>query len=142
MALVLDTGVLYSVLDRGQARHEECVRLLTESRDRRIVPDLVLVELDYFLRKSGRLVAWKAFVAQVADGTYAIYPLSAATLERAAELEERYADLDLGLVDASVVAVCEELQERKLATLDRRHFSVVRTADGTALTLLPDQAER
>jgi predicted nucleic acid-binding protein len=37
-----------------------------------------------------------------------------------------YADLPLGAVDASVVAVAERLRVRQVATLDRRHFSVVR----------------
>ena len=46
-------------------------------------------------------------------------------------------DLPLGLVDATVVAATEMLGEPKLATLDHRHFAVVRPAHVDALTLLP-----
>jgi predicted nucleic acid-binding protein len=56
---------------------------------------------------------------------------------RCRELQTHYADLALGIVDASVMALTERLGEDKLATLDRRHFSVVRPAHTKALLLLP-----
>jgi hypothetical protein len=45
--------------------------------------------------------------------------------------------LPLGSVDASVIAVAERLAIQEVATLDRRHFSVVRPLHVAALTLLP-----
>jgi uncharacterized protein len=56
---------------------------------------------------------------------------------RAAELVTRYADMPLGAVDASVVAVAERLGLAEIATIDRRHFSVVRPRHIDAFTLLP-----
>lgn len=41
------------------------------------------------------------------------------------------------MVDASIVAVAERLDVRKIATLDRRHFSVVRPRHVDALELIP-----
>jgi predicted nucleic acid-binding protein len=64
-------------------------------------------------------------------------PVEPADWNRIAELVEQYEDLPLGIVDASVVAVCERLGESRLATLDHRHFSVVRPRHCEALTLLP-----
>jgi predicted nucleic acid-binding protein len=58
-------------------------------------------------------------------------------MRRAAQLVERYADLPLGTTDATVVALAERLDVREVATLDRRHFSVVRPDHVSALTLLP-----
>lgn len=136
MALVLDTGVLYATLDSKQPHHRACLELMTGISERLIIPDPVLVELDYLMRRSGTR-GWMAFAQQVLEGTYSLYPLSPATLVRAAELEEQYSSLRLGLVDAAVLATCEELGEDKVATLDRRHFSVVRTKLGKALTILP-----
>ena len=46
-------------------------------------------------------------------------------------------DQKLGFVDAAVFCSCQALGERKVATPDRRHFSVLRTNDGRALDLLP-----
>jgi predicted nucleic acid-binding protein len=67
-----------------------------------------------------------------------VEPLNAEDYARIRLLLRQYADLPLGLVDASVVAVCERLGERKVATLDHRHFGVIRPAHTRSLRLLPD----
>jgi predicted nucleic acid-binding protein len=59
-------------------------------------------------------------------------------LERIAELITTYADFPLGSVDASVVAVAERLNVPEVATLDRRHFTVVRPRHVERLRLLPN----
>jgi uncharacterized protein len=56
---------------------------------------------------------------------------------RIAELVAEYRDLPLGTVDASVIAAAERLDVTEVATLDRRHFSVVRPRHEVALQLLP-----
>lgn len=103
-----------------------------------LVPAPVLVEVDYWLRKTGLVRVWQSFVADVAEGGYRLIHPGEPELTRAAELEVRYADLELGFVDAAVIALCERLSEIKVATLDRRHFSVVRPRHCDALHLLPE----
>jgi len=78
------------------------------------------------------------FLRSVAAGELTLVELSSADRSRMAELVERYADLPLGAADASVVAIAERLGIREVATLDRRHFTVVRPRHVYALTLLPD----
>ena len=56
---------------------------------------------------------------------------------RIAELVGQYRDLPLGSVDASVVAAAERLDITKIATLDRRHFSIMRPAHTHSFELLP-----
>lgn len=51
---------------------------------------------------------------------------------------EKYDDLPLGTVDAAVVAIAERLGADRIATLNRRHFSVVRPASGT-FVLAPEE---
>jgi len=48
------------------------------------------------------------------------------------------ADSDIGFVDAAVLAITERLNEPKVATLDHRHFSMMRPRHVEALRLLPD----
>jgi uncharacterized protein len=48
-----------------------------------------------------------------------------------------YRDLPLGTVDASIVAAAERLGITDVATVDRRHFGVVRPRHVDAFTLLP-----
>ena len=137
MALVLDTGPILALLDAGDEAHERSVTMVEEIGEDLVVPMCVLVEVDYWVRKLLAEDTWRVFVEDVASGAYRLEPLSLQDLERAAELERDYRDLDLGLVDASVIALCERLGETKVATLDRRDFSVVRPKHCEALMLLP-----
>jgi len=73
----------------------------------------------------------------MADGTFEPADLTAADLRRAAELVIQYADLPLGTTDATVIAIAERPGIDEIATLDRRHFTVVRPRHARALTLLP-----
>ena len=100
-----------------------------------VVPVCVLVEVEYLLRPWPE--AFRSLLAEFALGGFELLELPTPWLLRAGELLDRYADLPLGLVDATVVAATEMLGELKLATLDRRHFSVVRPAHVETLTLLP-----
>ena len=78
-----------------------------------------------------------AFVASVAAGEFAVTELTATDWARCAALIERYADLDLGLVDASVVAVTERLGITTVASVDRRDLLVVPPAHCEGYTLIP-----
>ncbi len=77
------------------------------------------------------------FLGDLAAGNLLAEPVLASDWIRIAELTGAYRDLPLGAVDASVVATAERLGEHSLATLDRRHFSVVRPRHVEAFELLP-----
>lgn len=137
MALVLDTGPIVALLDADDPDHHRCVALADEHRDL-VVPSPVLVEVDYWVRKRLDIKVWRTFVEDLAGGAYRLESATVADVARAAELESQYDDLRLGFVDAAVIAVCERLGEDKVATLDRRHFSVVRPRHRATLHLLPE----
>lgn len=137
MTLILDTGPIVAALNEQDPDHSRCADLLAGARDL-LVPSPVLVEVDYWLIKLGGTKIWADFVADINRGAYRVAHPTDADLARAAELEQTYEDLDLGLVDACTVALCERLGETAVATLDQRHFSVVRPRHCTHLTLLPE----
>jgi uncharacterized protein len=137
VALVLDTGPIVAALNTADPDHAACASLLTQSQEDLVVPVPVLVEVDYWLCKLSGPKVWQTFVSDIADGLYRLQPLIDEDLVRAAELEVIYADLRLGLVDAAVISICERLGEPKVATLDRRHFGVVRPRHVRAFELLP-----
>lgn len=76
------------------------------------------------------------FLGDLAAGNLIAEPVAASDWLRVAELVARYHDLPLGTVDASVIAAAERLGTNDIATLDRPHFTVVRSSIG-ALNLLP-----
>lgn len=78
-----------------------------------------------------------AFLQAIASGEFEHVTITSGDLARMAELVATYADLPLGGVDASVIAIAERLKLTEVATLDHRHFNVVRPRHTKALTLLP-----
>jgi uncharacterized protein len=137
MALVLDTGPLLAALDAADPDHVRCAALIADSAEDLVVPVLVLAELDYWCARRLPPVAWTTFLEDLLAGVYRVEPLTGPDLERCAVLQATYADLAIGIVDASVVAVAERLREPKVVTLDLRHFRVVRPAHIETLELLP-----
>ncbi len=101
------------------------------------MPAPVLVELDYMVSRELGSGAFTAILDQIRAGAIEVEDLTARDYERIAELLRTYADLRVGFVDAAVLAIVERLREPKLATLDRRHFSVMRPRHVEALELLP-----
>lgn len=93
----------------------------------------MLVELDHFVPP----VAFINFLRDVEREAFVIEPLGARDHARIAELLATYADLRLGYVDAAVLTVAERLGQRRVATLDHRHFSVVRLRHTDVLELVP-----
>lgn len=137
MALVLDTSALLAALDAADPDHGPCARLIADSREDLIVPALVLSELDYWCHERLTPDVWLAFLEDVLGGAYDVASPTHDDLERCHTLQSTYADLKVGVVDASVLAVVERLGEPKLATLDHRHFSTMRPRHIDALDLLP-----
>ncbi|MEO5966184.1 MAG: PIN domain-containing protein [Candidatus Limnocylindrales bacterium] len=137
MALICDTGPLLAALDAADPDHNRCARLLLESDEDLIVPALVLAELDYWCSRRLRAEAWLIFLDDLLAGVYRVEAPTGADLARCRELQARYGDLALGVVDASVVALTERLGESKVATLDQRHFGAVRPGHVDALEIRP-----
>jgi predicted nucleic acid-binding protein len=137
LALILDTGPLLAALDRADPDHEGCAALLLKAHEDLLVPALVLAELDYWCHERLTGDVWLAFLEDLLDGAYRAEAPTNGDLRRCLELQRQYADLRLGVVDASVVALAERLAEPKIATLDHRHFGVVRPSHVDALRLLP-----
>ena len=139
--LIADTGGLLRALARtgaGQSSFPDYESVLI-SASLVIVPALVLAEVDYFLRNERR--AMRKFVAEVFDPAtrYEYEPPFPGDLIRALELDARFANLDLGLVDGTVAAIAERRKIYRILTTDRRDFGAIRVGPrlSQALELLP-----
>ncbi len=100
------------------------------------MPTLVITEVVYLLSTRLGVDPEVRFLGDLAAGNLIVEPVAASDWLRIAELVARYSTLPLGTVDGSVIAAAERLGIHDIATLDRRHFTVVRSNIG-ALNLLP-----
>jgi predicted nucleic acid-binding protein len=137
VTVVADTGALYALIDSSDAWHARVRTWWASGAHDVIVPTSVLPEVCYLLQTRIGPLAEIAFLRAVVAGEFALEPVGAADLTRVVELVKRYADLPLGYVDATLVAVAERVGARTLLTTDRRHFGVVRGRGGRALTAMP-----
>ena len=141
LPIVADTGGLLRGLAStrdGKPSFPEYEEILT-SASLVIVPGLVLTEVDYFLRDNR--VAMRKLVAEIFDpATRYDYELPLPSdIVRALELDARFAKLNLGLVDGTVLAIAERRHIYRVLTTDRRDFAAIRVGPrlSRALELLP-----
>ena len=132
-ALICDTGALIDYLVESAPDHGLFRKAIDQARTR-YIPGLVLAEVDYFLRDKRH--GMQLLMQDLARGAFTYAPPTLGQLTRAMDVDRRFADLSLGLVDASVVALAESLSIRRLATRDVRHFAAVRLRDGRAFDLV------
>lgn len=136
MIAIADTGPLYASLDSSDDDHVACAALLERRDLDLVIPALVVAEVCYLAGERMGPHAEAAFLRG----------LEALEVElphpedwpRIADLVERSADLPLGAMDASIVALAERLETDLLLTLDRRRFGAVRMRDGRPFRLLPE----
>jgi predicted nucleic acid-binding protein len=136
--ILFDTNVLVAAARTADVNHHIAVQLLNTMSEPRLVPPTVVAEVCYLLSEWGGPDAEVRFLRDFRPGGLRLAELTDADVVRMADLAERYADLRLGGTDASLVAIAERLGIERIATFDRRHFTVVRPAHINAFVLLPE----
>jgi predicted nucleic acid-binding protein len=138
VALIVDAGPLYASLNRSDPDHARCRSLLDTFSELLVVPAPVLVEVEYLARTRMHVGISVAFLGDVIRGVFEVEELGMPDYRRIREVCEQYSESAIGLVDAAVLAVAERLNESKVATLDHRHFRMLRPRHVDALQLLPE----
>jgi uncharacterized protein len=138
--ILCDTGPLVAAALANDDDHHVCVELMTGlhlAGRPMLVPATVAAEVGYLLGREADATVEAGFLQSLADGDFRPVDLLGEDYVRMAELVTQYADLGLGTTDASVIALAERLNVVEIATLDRRHFTVVRPRHLDTFTLLP-----
>jgi uncharacterized protein len=135
--IVLDTSGLLAALDVASKQHRAARSAIEGSGYPLLLSPFVLAELDYLVATRIGPRAMSPVLADVADGAYELVAFGPEDVSSAREVMERYADLKIGLTDASLVVIAARHRTSTLLTLDERHFRAVRPLVGEAFTLLP-----
>ena len=72
MALILDTSPLYASLDRSDADHAACRRLIEETDEPLLIPAPVLAEVDYWVHVRLHPGVFVALLDDIIDGAYRV----------------------------------------------------------------------
>lgn len=129
MRIVADTGPLVAAANLDDVAHQLAAALVTEIGQDLIVLDPVIAEVDYLMRARIGSDTARKFLRSLTAGEHRVAPVSPGVFRRAVELDAQYADLELGIVDAAVMAYAER-NELPVLTFDFRHFRASKPASG------------
>jgi predicted nucleic acid-binding protein len=133
----LDTSVMVAAADGDEPRHDHCAQILRAHRGELVMAAPAVAETAWMIESRQGPAAEAKFLRLVTTGELEVVDLDADDYRRCIDLIETYADLGLGLVDASVICVAENLAIDRIATLNHRDFTVVRPRHLDAFELIP-----
>jgi predicted nucleic acid-binding protein len=137
VTLILDTAPIVALSDRKDSRRHIVRRLLAKTDERLIVPAPVTAEIGYFLSTRFPPAAAAEFLREVVDGRFQVECLELDEYRTVLQLQQRYANLNPGLADLSVVVLARRYRTRRILTFDERHFRVIDPLQGGRFTILP-----
>jgi predicted nucleic acid-binding protein len=135
--LIVDTGVLVAATDRTDPHHDACAQLLSGEPSPLTTTAMVVAETAYLLDREFGPQVEALLYQSIMEDQLRVEALTGADWQRVHDLVTQYADLRLGGTDAGLIALAERHREQRIATLDHRHFAVVRPAHIDAFTLVP-----
>jgi predicted nucleic acid-binding protein len=126
--VVVDSGPIIALFDSGDAYHATAMEFVRQSRAKLLSTMAVITEAMYVLEDS--LPARKNLLTWIQAGGLTLIEPDTNDFGRVARLIEKYADLPIDFSDAVVVALCERLGIRHIASVDR-DFTVYRYKERT-----------
>ena len=135
---MLDTSVAVAFMNRRDDEHERVVAWMEAVGEDLFTTPLIVAEIDHLVSRGGGPEAALAFYEDLASGAYVVewWPEAVAETVTAARKHR-----EIGLADASLLALAARLGTTRIATLDERHFRAILPLTGkAAFTLLPADA--
>lgn len=129
MKVIADTGPLVAAANRRDRAHELAAAIVIAAGRDLVIPSVVLVETDYLLRSRVGVESARLFLGAVASAQHSVAYLTIELLRRATDIDAQYADLDLGLADASVMAIAER-ENAPVLTFDFEDFRAAPSESG------------
>ena len=137
--VIVDTSALLAFFDASEPDHDAVSEVLVAA-DVLVVSPYVVAELDYLVATRHGVDDELAVLDELAGGAWDLAAFDEDGLRRARGVIASYRDQQIGVADASMVVLAERYRTRTIASLDRRHFDVLRSLDGGYFQVLPRAA--
>lgn len=135
--MIVDTSALLAYFDTGEPDHDAVSRAIEGQPEPLVVSPYVVAELDYLIATRVGVDAELAVIAELSGGAWELPAFAGPDLAQAQSIIAKYRDQDIGLADASNVVLADRYRTRTIATLDRRHFDVLRPLRGGRFAIVP-----
>lgn len=135
MTVIVDTSTVLALLNPVDAFHAEAAAFYEGLDDEVLVTTpLAVAEMDHLVGQRTGRIGTEALWSDLESGALQVRWWATAMPECLAIVRARP---QLGLTDASLLALAPVARTTRIATFDRKHLSAARTADGEPFTLLP-----
>lgn len=139
--MIVDTSALFAYFVAEEPHHDAVAAVIDReaaSGTRLVVSPFVIAELDYLMVTRFGVAAERLVLDELAGGAWTLAHLERSDLMTVGEIVTKYAEHAIGATDASLVLLAQRAGTHRIATLDRRHFTVLRALDGVAFEILPE----
>jgi len=137
LTLIIDSAPLVALGDAKDPLHRIVEKILVDEPGHLIVPAQVSAEADYLIRKYAGARAARLFLEDLAEDRFRVECLTQREYAMAGEVDQQYADLELGLADLAVVVLANRYRTRRILTFDQRDFRAASPLGGGSFKLLP-----
>jgi hypothetical protein len=138
MKILIDTSFLLAVSAPKDVNHKLAVNRLLQLTGELLIPVVVLPELFYMCRVRVNYDNAVQFYQRLQTEDFTITPLEPSDRKRMSEIMAKYKSAQFDFVDCAIMALSERLNITRVATFDRRDFSIFRPAHCATLTLVPE----
>lgn len=137
MTVIADSNMLYALYNARDASHREAISFVSQSNETLLVPNVALPEVCYLLTRDIGYFGLQKFLRYFTRLNAQLVPIEMDDLRRVREIAIAYADAEFDIVDCCIMAIAERLNITRIATFDRRDFSVFRPSHCEYFELLP-----
>lgn len=135
--MIVDTSALLAYFDASEPQHEAVSAVIDTSDEPLVVSPYIVAELDYLvLTRHGSRIE-RIVLDELTSGAWELAAMSRERLSAASAIVRQYSDVPVGVADASNIVLADAYRTKTVATLDHRHFTVLRLGDGSAPVIIP-----
>ena len=137
MSILADTSTIYALFQQKDPRHERAIAFSEVNSEQMLMPAVMLPEIGYLFRRDQVYAGIVQWLEQFRYTEARIEPMLNADLGRMYEIAQQYANSRFDIVDRCIMAMAERLQITKIATFDRRDFSIFAPIHSDYFDILP-----
>ncbi len=137
MTVITDSSFVYGLYNAKDTLHHDAISFVSQNTESLLVPDIILPEVCYLFRRDLGYFGMRTFLEYFTRLDAQLEPIAKDDLDRVRNITMTYADAEFDIVDCCIMAIAERLNVTRIATFDRRDFSIFQPRHCEFLELLP-----
>ena len=135
--ILVDSSFLYATYNLRDSRHAEAAAADLQPRGSLIIPSIILPEVSFLFRRDLGYLGIQRLLRTLAATRPRLESMEIDDLRRMREIAQDYESARFDFVDCCIMAMSERLDITRVATFDRRDFTMFRPRHCAYLDLLP-----